>query len=281
MFRLGSKILKKEKSYMFDPYNRPISYLRISVTDRCNLRCRYCMPEEGVKSLPHEDILSFEEIVEVVKAGAEMGITKIRLTGGEPLVRKGITGLVSMIAQVKGIMDLSMTTNGILLKKYAPALKSAGLNRVNVSLDTLDPAGFKRLTRGGDIALVLEGIRAAQRAGLDPVKINCVVFSSGEEEDARQVKLFAQQEGLQVRFIRQMNLETGEFAIVDGGEGGNCSICNRLRLTANGMVKPCLFNEQEYSVRLMGAKQALVHALNGKPLQGCYNRTGSFYNIGG
>jgi GTP 3',8-cyclase len=266
---------------MYDPFNRHINYLRISVTDRCNLRCRYCMPEAGVTALPHEDILSFEEIVEVVKAGAKMGINKIRLTGGEPLVRKNIAGLVSMIAGVRDIADLSMTTNGILLKEYAKSLRSAGLIRVNVSLDTMDPVRFRHLTRGGEIAKVLKGIRAAQLAGLNPVKINCVVFRSREEEDAMQVKKYAQQEGLQVRFIRQMDLETGEFSIVDGGQGGNCSICNRLRLTANGMVKPCLFNEQEFSVRLMGAGNALLSALNSKPLQGCYNRTGSFYGIGG
>ena len=153
--------------------------------------------------------------------------------------------------------------------------------RVNVSLDTLDPDKFNRLTRGGLIAHVLEGIRAAQSAGLNPVKINCVVFKSSDEEDARQVKEFALREGLEVRFIRQMDLETGEFGIVEGGEGGNCSICNRLRLTANGMVKPCLFNEQEFSVRLQGSQAALIQAVNSKPQQGCFNRTGSFYNIGG
>jgi cyclic pyranopterin phosphate synthase len=239
------------------------------------------MPEEGVRQLRHEDILSFEEIADVVKVAAAMGITKIRLTGGEPLVRKGVIDLVSMIAQVKGVTDLAMTTNGILLKKYAAALRSAGLVRVNVSLDTLDPVRYDHLTRGGDINQVFEGIQAALKAGLDPVKINCVVFNSGDEEDGLQVKNFARKEGLQVRFIRQMDLETGKFAIVDGGEGGNCLICNRLRLTANGMVKPCLFNEQEYSVREMGAEQAINSALNGKPLKGCYNRTGSFYGIGG
>lgn len=266
---------------MLDPYKRNINYLRISVTDRCNLRCRYCVPEEGVKLLPHKDILSFEEIVDVVKAAADMGILKVRLTGGEPLVRKGITDLVSRIAGVKGLTDLAMTTNGILLEKYARPLKSAGLIRVNVSLDTLDPARFMNLTRGGDIHHVLAGIQAARLAGLNPVKINCVVFKSSDEDDASQVKLYAQKEGLQVRFIQQMDLETGEFGIVEGGEGGNCSICNRLRLTANGMVKPCLFNEQEFSVRLMGAGKALISALNCKPLQGYTNRTGSFYGIGG
>jgi cyclic pyranopterin phosphate synthase len=239
------------------------------------------MPEEGIRMLQHGEILSFEEIVDVVKAAVDIGINKIRLTGGEPLVRKGIVDLVSMITGVRGVIDLAMTTNGILLREFAGALRLAGLMRVNVSLDTLDPDKFNRLTRGGLITHVLEGIRVAQSAGLNPVKINCVVFRSSDEEDAVKVKEFALREGLEVRFIRQMDLETGEFGIVEGGEGGNCSICNRLRLTANGMVKPCLFNEQEFPIRQLGAKAALIQALNNKPQQGCFNRTGSFYNIGG
>ncbi len=266
---------------MFDRYNRPITYLRISVTDRCNLRCRYCMPSEGVQWLNPDDILSFEEIADVVKSATTMGINKIRLTGGEPLVRKDIVGLVGMIAANKAVKDLALTTNGILLGELADELKAAGLMRVNVSLDTLDPQKFRTLTRGGSIQLVFEGIKAAIQAGLHPVKINCVVSASSEEDDARQVKEFAQRNDLPVRFIRQMDLETGDFSIVDGGEGGNCKICNRLRLTANGMVKPCLFSEQEYPVREMGAERALIAALESKPLKGCFNRIGSFYNIGG
>jgi GTP 3',8-cyclase len=266
---------------MFDRYNRHINYLRISVTDRCNLRCRYCMPEEGVQWLNAGDILSFEEITDVVRSATLMGINKIRLTGGEPLVRKDIARLVGMIAEIKDVKDLALTTNGILLGELAGELKSAGLMRVNVSLDTLDPGKYNALTRGGNIQLVFNGIQAAMEAGLNPVKINCVVTGSSDEEDARQVKEFALLKGLQVRFIRQMDLETGEFSIVDGGEGGNCRICNRLRLTANGMVKPCLFSEQEFSVRELGAGQALIAALESKPLKGCVNRVGRFYNIGG
>jgi len=210
-----------------------------------------------------------------------MGINKIRLTGGEPLVRKDIVRLVGMIAEIKDVKDLALTTNGILLSELAGELKSAGLMRVNVSLDTLDPGKYKSLTRGGNIQQVFIGIQAAIEAGLDPVKINCVVTSSSDEEDARQVKEFALLKGLQVRFIRQMDLETGEFSIVDGGDGGDCRICNRLRLTANGMVKPCLFSEQEFPVRELGAGQALIAALESKPLKGCVNRVGKFYNIGG
>jgi len=239
------------------------------------------MPEEGVQWLNPDDILSFEEIVGVVRAATLMGINKIRLTGGEPLVRKDIVRLVGMIAGTEGVKDLALTTNGILLSGMAGQLKSAGLMRVNVSLDTLDPAKFKAITRGGNIQQVLDGIQAAIEAGLDPVKINCVVSSTSDEEDAGQVKAFGLLNGLPVRFIRQMDLETGDFAVVEGGEGGNCRICNRLRLTANGMVKPCLFSEQEYPVRLLGAEQALIAALESKPLKGCVNRVGRFYNIGG
>jgi cyclic pyranopterin phosphate synthase len=266
---------------MFDRFNRHINYLRISVTDRCNLRCRYCMPEEGVQYLRHGDILTFEEITAVVSASVGMGIDKIRLTGGEPLIRKGIADLVAMIASVPGISDLALTTNGIFLEEYAASLKMAGLHRVNVSLDTLDPEKYKRITRGGDIRQVLGGIRAACDAGLLPVKINCVVFKSSNEEDAVMVREYAGREGLQVRFIRQMDLETGEFSLVEGGDGGKCEICNRLRLTANGMIKPCLFNDREFSVRTLGARQALINALHAKPEKGSCNMTGKFYNIGG
>jgi GTP 3',8-cyclase len=266
---------------MFDKYNRQINYLRISVTDRCNLRCTYCMPEEGVDLLQHNDILSFEEILEIVKVSVDLGISKIRITGGEPLVRKGIEILIEKIASIKGIKDLALTTNGILLKQKALLLKNAGLNRVNVSLDTLDKEKYKAITRGGEVFQVVEGIEAAISVGLSPIKLNCVVFHSSNERDALEVKAFAQKYGLQVRFIRQMNLETGEFSIVEGGMGGNCSQCNRLRLTAKGMMKPCLFDEHEYSVRELGVENAIMKALNAKPIRGCFNKTGTFYGIGG
>ena len=266
---------------MYDRFNRHINYLRISVTDRCNLRCRYCMPEEGINLMNHKDILSFEEITDVVRVAVSVGIDKFRITGGEPLVRKDIVTLTSQISAVNGVKDLSLTTNGILLEELARPLKDAGLNRVNISLDTLNPVKFSEITRGGDINNVLRGIQAAKDSGLEPVKINCVVFKSSNEEDALEVKEFCRLNDLQVRFIHQMNLESGEFSIVEGGNGGNCIQCNRLRLTANGMVKPCLFDEQEFSVREMGAEKALLGALYNKPLNGCMNSIGSFYNIGG
>jgi cyclic pyranopterin phosphate synthase len=239
------------------------------------------MPAEGVQLMNHADILSFEEITEVVKVAVQQGIDKFRITGGEPLVRKDIVKLIAQIASVSGVKDLSMTTNGMLLEELAKPLKEAGLNRVNISLDTLNPEKFSQITRGGDLAKVLGGIDAARQSGLNPIKINCVVFKSSAEDDAREVKEFCRANQLQVRFIHQMNLETGEFSVVEGGDGGNCKQCNRLRITANGMVKPCLFDEQEFSVRELGAENALLKALECKPINGCLNRKGSFYNIGG
>ena len=266
---------------MFDSYNRHINYLRISVTDRCNLRCVYCMPAEGIPLMQHDDILTFEEIMEVVDAAITMGVDKIRITGGEPLARKGIVNLVQMIASKPAIVDLGMTTNGQLLEQFAQPLKEAGLHRINVSLDTMNPEKYKQITRGGDIAKVLKGIEASVEAGFTPVKINCVISKSPSERDALEVAEFGKKHGLQVRFIRQMDLEKGEFYIVDGGSGGDCSTCNRLRLTANGMIKPCLFNDMEYNVREHGAFEALRLALGNKPSCGTINKHGEFYNIGG
>lgn len=266
---------------MFDSYNRRINYLRISVTDRCNLRCAYCMPAEGIELMQHTEILSFEEILHVVDAAIQLGVDKIRITGGEPLVRKGIVNLVQMIASRPAILDLGMTTNGQLLEQFALPLKEAGLHRINISLDTMDPEKYQQITRGGKIEKVFNGIEASVKAGLLPVKINCVISKSINEPDAQQVAEYGKKLGLKVRFIRQMDLEKGEFYIVDGGSGGDCSTCNRLRVTANGMVKPCLFNDMEYSVRKHGAAEALKLALGNKPSCGTLNRHGEFYNIGG
>ena len=266
---------------MYDQYNRKLNYFRISVTDRCNLRCVYCMPEEGIKLMQHENILSFEEILAVVKKGVAKGITKVRLTGGEPLIRRGIVDLVGMIASIEGITDLSMTTNGILLAQFAKSLKEAGLNRVNISLDTISPSHYKKITRGGDIRRVFDGIRAAKEAGLQPVKINCVIFKNSNEPDAREVAAFCKENDLQIRFIHQMNLQTGEFSIVEGGKGGDCKNCNRLRLTANGDIKPCLFNEMAFNVKETGVNRAFDMAVMNKPRVGTKNKSGKFYGIGG
>jgi cyclic pyranopterin phosphate synthase len=266
---------------MFDRYNRNLNYLRISVTDRCNLRCVYCMPEEGIRLFRHEEILSYNEIAGFTKFAVAKGVTKIRITGGEPLVRKGVTELVKMIAEIVGVEDLSMTTNGTLLKQYARELKSAGLHRVNISLDTVDPQKFKSVTRTGNINDVFEGIDAAKRAELLPVKINCVIKESKEEDEARAVARFCKENDLEIRFIHQMDLVNGHFSKVDGGNGGNCSLCNRLRLTSNGKLKPCLFSNIEYDIRELGFEKAIELAAEIKPECGLINETGSFYNIGG
>ncbi len=266
---------------MLDRYNRKINYLRVSVTDRCNLRCTYCMPESGIKLMTHKDILSFDEITEVVKAAVDLGIDKVRITGGEPLVRKGISELVKMIADIPGIKDLGMTTNGIMLTKYATDLKEAGLHRVNISLDTVDPEKYKAVTRVGSLQDALKGIDAALVAGLTPVKLNCVIKESPMEPEALKVKAFADEKGLEVRFIPEMDLHQGTFGEVIGGSGGHCASCNRLRLTSDGLIKPCLFSDEAFSVREMGAKQALLMAVQNKPKCGSSSQKSAFYNIGG
>lgn len=253
---------------MKDPFGREINYLRVSVTDRCNLRCRYCMPQEGVELAPAQHILSFEEILEVVQAAVGIGVTKVRLTGGEPLVRRDIAILVGMLAGVPGIRDLAMSTNGILLAEHAHALAAAGLQRVNVSLDAMSPERYAHITRGGDVNCVLEGIAAAREAGLEPVKLNCVVDRSPDEPDAQAVARFAAREGLELRFIERMDPARGTFAVVHGGSGGDCARCNRLRLSSDGLVRPCLLSDLGFSVRELGPAEALRRAVGEKPAAG-------------
>jgi len=266
---------------MLDRFNRHINYLRISVTDRCNLRCRYCMPEEGIKLLSHEDILTFDEIIGFTGLAVEKGIDKVRITGGEPLVRKGIVTLVGMIAEIPGITDLSMTTNGTLLEIFAADLKKAGLQRVNISLDTVDPEKYAWITRRGNLNDVIRGIEAAQKAGLSPIKINCVTGESSSEEDVKGVAEFCSKNRLELRYIEEMNLEQGKFSIVHGGIGGHCALCNRLRLTSDGKLKPCLFNDMEFDIRALGYHEALRLAVENKPEKGTTNSKNSFFNIGG
>lgn len=253
---------------MKDRFGRKINYLRISVTDRCNLRCRYCMPAEGVQLIDHSDIMSFEQMTEVAGQAVALGINKVRLTGGEPLVRRGVLDLVSKLAKIEGITDLAMTTNATLLEENAKMLVEAGLMRVNISLDTTDPQRHAHITRGGEITKVINGIQAAKRAGLSPIKLNCVIQESSKEPDAQKVARYAQDNGLQVRFIRVMDFASGTFSQVEGGEGGDCRRCSRLRLSANGLIRPCLFSDLGFSVGKLGAKNALLMAIENKPEQG-------------
>lgn len=266
---------------MFDSYNRRIHYLRISVTDRCNLRCVYCMPERGIKKISRDEILTFEEIARIAEKSVGMGIDKIRLTGGEPLVRRDIVNLVSMISGIEGIIDFSMTTNGTLLMRFAKELKEAGLHRVNISLDTLDPVYYREITRGGNLHDVLKGIESAEKAGLTPIKLNCVVRESSDENNARQVANFAKKRGLEVRYIRCMNMEEGLFWHVEGGTGGDCGICNRLRLSSDGKIYPCLFGEKYFCVRTLDIEEALKKAVEEKPETGFRSVHKSLITIGG
>jgi cyclic pyranopterin phosphate synthase len=312
-----------------DTFSRPINYLRISVTDRCNLRCIYCLPEDGIQLMNHDDILSYEEIVSVARLAAEMGITKLRLTGGEPLVRANLPDLVSMLSMIEGIDDISLTTNGTLLKDYAGELKVAGLKRVNVSLDSLGEDKFERITRRRNLSQVLEGIEAAKSCGLDPVKVNMVVMRGVNDDEIQDFARLTLSQSWHVRFIELMpfNPENppeghstragGEFwhqfmsadeikerlsslgelkpckAIMGNGparyfrlSGASgtvgfitpvsqhfCIHCNRLRLTAEGKLRPCLLSDREVDLRQSlrnGAspeklKQLIEQAVREKP----------------
>ena len=292
---------------MKDSHGRTIDYLRISLTDRCNLRCIYCMPEEGVHALAHEDILSLEEIERIVHIAAGMGITRVRLTGGEPLVRRGVVDLVRAIGETPGIQSVALTTNGILLPRMADSLKAAGLSRVNISLDTLNPEQYAVITRRGSFDEAMAGIDAALEAGFSPVKINAVVVKS-LNQDVLSFARMSIDRPLHVRFIEYMPVGESAGACGCGWGKGDvvasdelramidaqacaagigplkpaskhrpagwgparyfefenaqgtvgfisplsrhfCSECNRLRLTADGKIRPCLFSDEEFDVR--------------------------------
>lgn len=189
---------------MFDQYKRDINYLRISVTDRCNLRCKYCMPEDGINKVDHHNILRNEEIVEIVKAGRELGINKVRLTGGEPLIRKGIVDLISDISKIEGIDDLAITTNGYLLKELGKDLYNAGLKRINISIDSLREDRYRKITRGGDLNTVIEGIKLALGLGFDRIKLNTVLIGGFNDDEIPDFYDIAYRNDIHVRFIELM-----------------------------------------------------------------------------
>ncbi|MCX5905336.1 MAG: GTP 3',8-cyclase MoaA [Proteobacteria bacterium] len=189
---------------LIDSYNRHINYLRISITDRCNLRCIYCMPKEGISLIGHDDILSYEELLRIACIAVKKGITKIRITGGEPLARKGVVQFVSALSGIQGIQDLSMTTNGILLSPAAQPLRSAGLKRLNISLDSLNPDKYTMITRGGDINQIIAGMKSAQEAGFSPIKINVVVIRGINDDEITSFAKLSMEKNLQVRFIEYM-----------------------------------------------------------------------------
>ena len=195
---------------LLDPFRRKINYLRISITDRCNLRCRYCMPEEGIPLISHEEILTYEEILRTVRVFATEGISKVRLTGGEPLVRKGIVDFISRLSQVEGIKDLSLTTNGILLKEFAQDLKKAGLKRINISLDSLRKERFCQITRKDDFEQVWAGIEEALTAGFSPIKINMVAIRGLNDDEIESFARLTLHLPLIIRYIEYMPSANGE-----------------------------------------------------------------------
>lgn len=269
---------------MKDQFGRTIDYMRVSVTDRCNLRCVYCMPEEGVPFVSHEEILSFEEITRLCRIGAELGITRLKLTGGEPLIRKGLSDLLKMLKAIPGIEQVTLTTNGTLLKEQINKLVSSGLDSVNISIDTLDPGQYREVTRGGCVEKALEGLEAAAQFPELGVKVNCVPLKGAEDEEYIRLAFLAKEGKADVRFIEMMPIGMGKESAgrsrddictilknVYGepkrysGRLGNgpavyvefpgfrkrvgfisavshqfCGGCNRVRLTSEGYLKPCL-----------------------------------------
>ncbi len=275
-------------SILSDRFGRKIDYLRISVTDRCNLRCVYCMPPEGIELFEKNEILTFEEMERFSRVAINLGVRKIKLTGGEPLVRKGIVDFIASISKIEGLEDLSLTTNGIFLEGFAEDLKVSGINRVNVSLDSLNPKRYGEITRGGDLRSVLRGINKVLEVGFK-VKINTVVLGSLSEKEIFELIEFGKEKGIEVRFIEFMplcgngwnrdyfiplvdvkkkieqmykltNLKNDgvadRYSIDGGGIVGFittisepfCSSCSRLRLTARGTLRPCLFSTLEINV---------------------------------
>jgi GTP 3',8-cyclase len=266
---------------MLDQFNREIHYLRISITDRCNLRCTYCMPEEGIPFKSHNAIMRFEEIIKVVEASAELGINKIRLTGGEPLVRKDVVKLVQMIKAVKGITHLGMTTNGVLLDKLAQPLRDAGMDSVNISMDTLNPEKYKEITRIGDISHTLKGIDAAIAAGFETIKINVVVMDNTPDNEIIDMQNFCTEKGLTLQLINHYDLSSEKKNTYKFDRPPKCGICNRIRLTADGILKPCLHSNQEIPVNPDDIISSLKQTVLDKPENGsvCTNR--NMIEIGG
>jgi cyclic pyranopterin phosphate synthase len=262
---------------MFDRFNRRIDYLRISVTDRCDLRCVYCMPAAGVPGKSHDEILSYEQIEAFTREAVALGISKVRLTGGEPLIRRDVQHLVGRLARIAGVADLAMTTNGTRLGEMAGVLKERGLNRVNVSIDSLDGGRYRDLTRGGDLGKALQGVEAALAAGLTPVKINMVIREQTREDEVREMQRFCEERGLELQKIMQFSLYDRHDLDqrFRAERPPKCARCNRIRLTADGFLKPCLFSEDEVRVDFSDIRGSILRAVDAKPESGssCRNRT--------
>ncbi len=282
-----------KRSSLKDSYKRRIDYLRVSITDKCNLKCVYCMPKKGIKHFDDSEILTSEEIVRFVRIAHKNGLRKVRITGGEPLMRKDILSLVSLIKKT-GIRDLSLTTNGIMLSKYAGKLKKAGLDRANISLDTMDADKFRTITNGGNISRVWEALEAAEKVRLSPVKINVVPIRGFNDDEILSFAGLTFNKNYHIRFIEFMPVGFNELwtkercisskEIIESisrlgslehlpfkGKGPSrnyrikgakgvigiisplsdhfCGFCNRLRLTTDGKIRPCLFSEKEIDIK--------------------------------
>lgn len=261
---------------LLDRFNRKIDYLRISVTDRCNQRCVYCMPDERFLHKHPDEILSYEQIEAFVGVAAELGIRKVRLTGGEPLIRKDIEKLVAGLSGIDGIDEVCMTTNGSALLEKAAELKRSGLARVNISIDTLDADLYSRITRGGDMQKALAGIDAAVQAALTPIKINMVILDDTTREDIEEMRAFCEKRGLELQKIMQFSLydRTDLSERFEAERPPKCGRCNRLRLTADGLIKPCLFSDSEIPVDFDDIRGSILQAVAEKPQSGnsCRNR---------
>ncbi len=268
---------------MFDRYNRSITYLRISVTDRCNLRCIYCMPSQGISRREKIHFLSYEDILKIVHAAADLGILKVRLTGGEPLVRKGLGQLIQRIKAVEGVEEVTLTTNGVLLVFQAFELKRSGLDRVNISLDTLDPQKYRFLTRGGDLNRVLESIQAVRNAGFENTKLNMVVIPSFNDTEVNEMAQFCRNRGLQLQRINHYSLHErlDTWQRYEAERPLPCEKCNRIRLTADGKLKPCLFSDIEFPVDFNDIASSLRKAIDHKPEKGLQCTVRGNWEIGG
>jgi len=273
---------------LVDQFDRKIDYIRFSLTDKCNLRCRYCRGKDGVEFIPHEKILSLEKILEISKIFVERGIRKIRLTGGEPLVRKNILWLVDNLSKIENLEELCMTTNGVYLEKYAQDLFSLGLSRVNISLDTLDAQKYKYITRGGNLENALKGIRAAQKVGFDPIKINTVLVKGFNDspEEIENMQNFCIENNLIDRYIKEMKLTKGVFTALITKEkettAGVCKRCNKLRITCDGKILPCLFSDNYIDISSeKSIYVAIKKAIEIKPKTGHRNSKLGMIQIGG
>lgn len=268
---------------MRDSYDREVNYLRISVTDRCNLRCTYCMPASGIRQVRHDEILTFEKIARVAREASQLGISKIRITGGEPLVRKNIAFLIRSLKAIAGIREVSLTTNGVLLPVQAAEIRQAGLDRLNISLDTIDPGRYRDITRIGDIRNVLLGIEAAIRVGFAGIKINMVLIAGVNCSEAGKMENFCRKNGLELQRINHYSLNQRKASRprYEAERPLACAECNRIRLTADGKLKSCLFSNTEFPVDWSDIQGSLKRTIENKPRRGLFCTNRENWQIGG